>query len=239
MSIYNPLSWQNENSLSSYPLEKDLDPQNYIVDARFVQFDNFVPQLNYTLIDNDRIKLSISFDKETITSIEYLKSVYQLNDASKVLRIFSQVDNRFLGSIVFGEGLRELWNMYVGRKLNHNVKFLASTVRSIPSKDSVYKLDGSFGDVELTRTTGDTTIFYNTVDTPTKHSIVFNAVAGHSVSGAKQGLRKINLVSPRNNNITLVSNDVVKVTALNNTFLTIGLVSGDASASFNLPTLNS
>lgn len=239
MSIFNTLSWQNENSLSSYPFEKDLDPQNYIVDAKFVQFDNFIPTLNYTTVDSDRITMSITFDLETIANIEYLRPAYQLNDASKVVRIFSQRNNRFLGSIVFGTGLQELWNLYIGRKLNHNIKFMPSVVRSIPLNDAVYTLDGSYGNVELTRTTGDTTIFYNTVNTLDERKLVFNAVGGHSVSGSKQGLRKINLVTPKDNNITLMSNDVVKVTALNNAFLTIGLVSGEASSSFNIPTLNS
>ena len=62
MAIYNPLSWQNENALSSYPFSEDIDVQDFIVDAKFVQFDNFLPILNYVLVERDRLNLTMTFD---------------------------------------------------------------------------------------------------------------------------------------------------------------------------------
>ena len=51
MANYNPLNWQNENGLSSYPFDRDLEVQDFIVDARFVQFDNYVPVYNNRIVE--------------------------------------------------------------------------------------------------------------------------------------------------------------------------------------------
>ena len=237
MAIYNVLNWQNENALSSYPLNSDVDVQDFIVDARFVQFDNFVPVLNYVKIDSDRITLAITFDYGQHTAIEFFKSTYDNGEKYRVVRIYSPIDNRYMGSLTFGQGAAELWTSYVGRKLVYNISFAENTVRSIPSQDAVYTLDGNYGVIALGRTDSDTTIFYNCVNSSEDRSVVFNAVGGHAVSGNKEGLRKINLVTPLNNNINLASNDVIKISSFNAASLTIDLVAGSPSTAFIIPTL--
>jgi hypothetical protein len=237
MAIYNTLNWQNENALSSYPFTLDQEVQDFIVDAKFVQFDNFIPTLNYILVENDKIIFSITFDYGANDNIVFLKSTYDAGDAGRYVRMYNNSGDRHMGSLTIGPGAGVLWSSYVGRKIIYDIKFLQDTVRSIPLKDAVYLFDGSYGDVLLGRTDVDETIFYNT--STELNSITFNAVGGHAVKpGIAEGLRQINLVKPVNNNINLVSNDVIKITSPTGSYLTIDLVAGGTSA-FTLPTLAS
>lgn len=237
MSLYNPLSWQNENALSSYPFAEDLDIQDFIVDAKFVQFDDSIPVLNYIAIDFDRIQLNMSFDAGEL-STTFLKTMYDRGEAYRNVRIYNVTGDRYLGVISFGAGTQTLWNEFVGRRLQYNLEFSRETVRSIPSKDAVYTFDGYYGDALLNRTQDDSCIFYN-VSIP-RNSVTFNAVGGHSISGViPEGLRKINLVKPKNNNVTLSANDVIKVNSFNARSLTIDLVANTGNKTFLLPTLTS
>ena len=237
MAIYNPLSWQNEHALSNFPFKEAFDIPDLLVDAKFVQFDNFIPVLNHIVVGSDRLTLAITFDYGQRANIELQKEQYLRGDSYRYVRIYTQNNTRYLGTLVFGRGAEDLWNSYVGRKLDYNIAFLPETVRSVPSKDAVYTLDNNFGDLELGRTALDSTIFYNT--SLELNSITFNAVGGHGVpeGKVKEGLRKINLVPPRNNNINLASNDVIKLKAFNGASLTIDLVSGSTSKSFLIPSL--
>lgn len=237
MATYNPLSWQNENALANYPFAELQEIQDLLVDARFVQFDGFIPILKQIRVDHDTITLSITFDYGEKTNIVLHKSTYMQGDAYRNVRMYSEDKSRYLGVLVFGLGAGTLWNDYVGRKLTYSSSFLPETVRSIPSKDAVYKLDDNYGDLELGRTDNDSTVFYNT--SLELNAITLNAVGGHGVQAGqvKEGLRKINLVPPLHNNINLASNDVIKIRSLNGTSLTIDLVAGSSSKSFLIPTL--
>lgn len=237
MASYNPLSWQNENALSSYPFATDLDVQDFIVDAKFVQFDDSIPILNYVTIDLDRIQLNILFDAGEIL-ITFLKTMYDRGEAYRNVRIYNATGDRYMGVISFGPGTQTLWNEFIGRRLQYNIAFSTETTRSIPSKDAVYTFDGYYGDALLNRTQDDAAIFYN-VSIPL-NSVTFNAVGGHSVAGVTpEGLRKINLVGPKNNNVTLSANDVIKINSVNARSLRINLVAGKGSKTFLLPTLTS
>jgi hypothetical protein len=241
MSIYNTLEWGNESAFTSYPFDFDIEVQGFLVDANFVQFDNFKPVLNYITVDTDRINLNFTFDYGQ-QSIDLLKSVFMRGEEYRQLRIYSTEDARYLGTLVFGEGVFELWNNYIGRKINIATSFMSAVVRSVPSDGGVYTLDGNYGNVVLGRTSSDRTIFYNI--STALNCVTFNAVTGHAVSETEngtakpEGLRKINLVPPLNNNINLAANDVIKITTLNNASLTIELVTGTPSQSFNIPSLN-
>jgi hypothetical protein len=240
MATYHPLEWQNENALSGYPLLQETDYPSFLVDAKFVQFDNFVPVLNTVFVNTDKITLTITFDYGTHSTIDLLKSNYQLGEQYQNLRIYQPTTNRYLGMLVFGSGAADMWNTVTGNLLKFNVSFAAETVRSVPKQDAVYTFDGNFGSVVLGRTTDDTAVFYNTAKVSGLNAITFNAVGGHSVgSNTAKGLRKINLVGPVANNINLVSNDVIKIVPLNGTALSIGLVAGSSTDTFTIPNLTS
>jgi hypothetical protein len=237
MATYNSLSWQNENAFSSYPLSEDIEVQNFVVDAKFVQFDNFVPVLNNIYVESDRIELAITFDYGIDTAISFYKSRYLQGPVYRNIRIYEPVTKRHLGVIVFGEGVDTLWSSFVGRRITFNIPFAVETVRSIPLNDSVYTLDSSFGDITLGKTDTDKAVFYNT--STSLNSITLNAVSGNSIDPGqlKEGLRKINLVLPLDNNINLAPNDVVKITPVNNASLNVSLVSGSTNTAFSIPTL--
>lgn len=240
MAIYSTLSWQNENTLTGFPLVENLFAPDIITDAKFIQFDNFTPHLNSILVDSDSLILSITFDFGTLNSLKFLKSTYISGSEYHYLRIYTPDQKRYVGSLTFGKGLTELWQSFVGRKYTINKAFLKSTVISIPKKDGVYTFNSLSGSINLSRLPTDSTIFYNvyTAKSAAEYSsITFNAVAGHQITGDPQVLRKINLVSPVNNNINLASNDVIKIFSDNNTALKIELASGETSKSFLVPTL--
>jgi hypothetical protein len=242
MAINDALNYQNENELSGYPLRQGLEVANVISDASFIQFDNFVPVLKTILVDADKITVSVLFDSGLIDNITFLKSNY--SEILNFVRVYqvdpynpTNIHYRFLGTLTFGSGLPRLWSAYVGRKIVFDVPFTPETVRSIPSSGGVYTFDGCYGAVDLGSTQEDSSIFYNSV--PASRSLVFNAVAGHVVeSVSSPGLKMINLVKPLNNNINIISNDVIKFNSFNAASLTIDLVAGSPSGAFKLPNLN-
>jgi hypothetical protein len=240
MATYNPLSWQNENALSGYPFKQELELSNFIVDANFIQFDNFIPILNKVFIDTDKIELTLTFDCGVVSGVSFHQEKYAEGDAYRLVRIYQPSNNRYLGMLTFGEGLQTIWEQYKGQTFVYNTPFVTETVRSIPSKDAVYLFDSSYGDIHISRTAQDRTIFYNASEE--LNSITFNAVGGHTVedvidAGAVQGLKQINLVKPLHNNINLASNDVIKINPVNASSLQISLVAGNKSTAFAIPTL--
>lgn len=238
MSRYNPLGWQNQNGLSNYPLETAFEQQDFLTDARFVQFDGFVPRIDYVFVENNSIKLSITFDYGQNTNIEFFKSQYDQGEHRRHLKIYQPITDRYLGALCFGTGVEKLLSNSVGKKIAGPFKFDVTTVISIPSKDAVYTLDDMFGDITLSRTYEDKTIFYN--NNSDLNTITFNAVSKAEISsGDRQGLRKINLVPPVNNNINLLANDTIKLSSLNASSLVVNLVTGTQQRSFQLSTLSS
>jgi hypothetical protein len=230
MADYNILEWQNENSLSSYPFTDDIVVPDFIIDAKFVQFNNFIPILNYIQVDSNNIKINITYDYGTIEAL-YIKS-----SNVKSLRLYTNDSYRHIGVLSLGPGAETLLTTHVGQKLTYGINFVPESVISIPSTAGVFTFDRNFGEVSLSRGAEDTTIFYN-INTEL-NSITLNAVAGHEAIGPAKGLRQINLVKPKNNNITLYSNDVIKFKPSGDFVgLETSLVSGTPTKSFKLPTL--
>ena len=236
MATYNVLERASENSLTSFPLTEELEVQNFIVDASFIQFDNFIPQLNRIFVDSDAIKLDITFDFGKLTSISFTRQAYLAGENYRHVRIYTPENDRYLGVLSFSSGAQTLWEQNTGRQFTYNIPFYTSTVKSIPSSCGVFLFDNRYGAVELTKPNTDNTIFYNI--STIKNSITFNAVTNHSVpSDSLGGLRKINLVRPIRNNITLAANDVIKFTPQNAATLNIDLASNSASSTVSVPTL--
>lgn len=239
MAIFNPLSWQNENGLSGYPFNESLGTPDLIVDAKFVQFDNFVPVLNSVTVDSAKLILNITFDKLELP-VEFNKSKYLLGDAYRCVRIYEPTTNRYLGTVVFGSGAEQLWEQAIGQVFKYNTPFSVYVVRSIPSKDAVYLFDSMYGDITLSKENSDKSIFYNVSEE--LNTITFNAVFGHSApepntDSSAAILKKINLVPPTNNNINLASNDVIKINPVNSAYLEISLLAGTKGSAFLIPSL--
>jgi hypothetical protein len=241
MPKYNTLAWQNETGLTGYPFSEDLDIQNFIVDAKFTQFDGFLPRLTSVEITLSTITIRIAADFGGEASASINKIDFNSISSTRMVRVYTPQSQpyRCLGVITFGGGVHELWEKYPGRTLVYDKTFLPSVVRSIPLNDAVYLLDGSYGETIMSKADQDTTIFFNS--STTLNSLTFNAVGGSMVdpSAKANGLRKINLVKPKNNNINLASNDVIKIGSLNNAAVTIDLVAGKPGRSFIVPSLTS
>ena len=250
MADYNVLGWQNENGLSNYPFIDPFDIQDLIVDASFIQFDNFIPLLTYVLIDINSIDITITFDSGEATAVITRDQYVAYNRA---IRYYDSVTNRYLGCLTLGEGVNTAWSNFVGQKMQRALKFISSTVRSIPSKDAVYTLDSSYGDIVLGATqdladvytdiggivyqtqAGGNTVFYN-INNATP-AITFNAVANHTIPENNKiyPLKKINLVKPIQNNIHLDSNDIIKFNSINNQNLSIYLVGQNSAGIATVP----
>lgn len=241
MATYNPLNWQNESELGDYPFVSGVEPKGLIVDAAFIQFDNFLPTLVSITIDTERIIVTLTCDQETVEASMY-KEVFMLGLGYRNVRVYSKDSSRYLGTLAFGEETSNIWTTYLGRVFSYSTPFLQSVVKSIPLNDAVYKLDDSYGDVLLSRTVDDSSIFFNASSNTDYNSVTFNAVQGHAVpstSSRVTALKQINLVRPIKNNINLLSNDVIKFSPLNGASLSIDLVSGSVSSSFSIPSLTS
>jgi hypothetical protein len=250
MADYNVLGWQNENGLTNYPFVDPFDIQDLFVDASFIQFDNFIPRLSSVLVGSDYISITITFDSGdsmgTITHTDYI-------NGNRAIRYYDSVTNRYLGCLTTGEGVNTAWASFVGQDIRRNQPFISSTVRSIPSKDAVYTLDNSYGDITFSSSqdvadvytdiggivyqtvAGGNTVFYNINNSIP--AITFNAVANHAIPANNKiyPLKKINLVNPIKNNVYLDSNDVVKFNSINNQNLSIYLVGQNGAGSSIVP----
>ena len=210
MSTIGILNWQNENARTGYPLvNNELVRNNLIVDAAFIQFDGFVPTLQTIQVSATTLIVTVLFDIGSV-SVNLNSS-----DFATGIRHISFYDNannynkRYLGRIVFGNGVYDLWSQSVSQILTFNVQFEASIVRSIPSASGVFSIGGFFGDLEFNG--NDTSIFFNTHQSP--NWITFNAVENHKLpSVAPLVFKQINLVPPTNNNIYIGDNDVINIT---------------------------
>jgi len=214
MSEYIALGWQNENGLTNYPLTLPFEINDLIVDASFIQFDNYVPSFVNVLIGADYMTFNILFDLGEVTAT-YNHSDY--STGVKNLRFYDHGGDRYIGCLTIGVGALKAWNSYVGENLiagaltGGPIPFVPSTVKSIPLNDAVYTLDSSYGFISLganqdiadtftdiggiiyQTSAGGNTIFYNAVNSPP--SITFNAV-GNSVPPATNNiypLKQINL----------------------------------------------
>jgi len=261
MAEYTVLPWQNENSLSSYPLVLPFDYDGFIVDASFIQFDYFIPLLKNVFVSPSEIAITIIFDYVELTQ-QYQRS--EFNDGKREVRF---IDNdRYLGCLTLGENTVFLWDNFVGQNISRQIPFLANTVRSIPSKDAVYTFDGIYGDVifdvELDEidtftslgefnygvslinglifqsSAGGNNIFYN-INTG-KNALVFNAVGNYTLpEQTVWALKKINLIPPINNNLFLSSNDVIKFNSINNQKIQVSLAGENDPGASIVPTLTS
>ena len=163
--------WREHGLTSSYPLGGIMDPNDVFVDANFVQFDNFIPQLIQAVVSNNSIVFTILFDDGN-----FLLTVPADNCVEgTILPIRSS--SRFYGQLVCGPGIETMFDANAGSTLAINLPFEPNTVRSIPSTSGLYTLQGLSGDVvvatdeaQFFNLTPPGTVTWNTVSKPDKVS---------------------------------------------------------------------
>jgi hypothetical protein len=199
-------SWLTETSLSSYPLLRSFGYDGFIVDAQFIQYDSFRPLLNYIQVIDNTVRISITFDQYPLI---FTVSYADLTNPAFILRMLH--NDRYLGKLIFGyaHGVDKLFNA-VGNNTTIKVgqRFLANTVKSIPSKCGVYAINGLYGDIAVN---SDQNINYQTTDlSGNAHNIVFNAVAVPSALSTLY-LKTLNNTAPVNNSVFIKNSEIVKV----------------------------
>jgi hypothetical protein len=195
------LNWLNETSLTPYPLVKSFGYDGFFIDAHFIQFDNFVPLLNYIRFFNSNVEISITFD--TFTKVLLLSSE-DYDTLNFVLRITEA--GRYIGLLKFGQGLKKFVNEAgEQKKININTKFLSCLVRSIPSKAGVFTIDNNYGELSFLN---DDYIYYEVDD----KTVTFNAVYYPPIEDELY-LKTLNSVGPTNNSVFIKNTDIIKVSS--------------------------
>lgn len=194
------LSWQNETTLSPHPLERSIGPDSLLIDANFVQFDNFVPVLNAISAENDKISFEIQFDR-VLKVVEVDKS--DLTGVPYVVTI--REGTRYLGKLVLGADALNLYDDLASRRLITATKFLKYLVKSIPAGCGVYKVENLHGAVELT---SDSYVNYDILG----QDVTFSAVALPEIS-TEPYLKTLNLISPVQNNVYMKDSPLVKISS--------------------------
>lgn len=199
------LEWTNEHSNSSYPLSKPFTPQDFIVDAMFVQFDGFVPVLKTITIKQGKATIVVTTDAGDVSVIVSRPSISYFPGFAVELR----AAGRFLGQLVFGQGLVTLFSTHLEAVLKPNISFLPSVVRGISSRGGLYSLAGYSGDVNVY--TGPTpqsrSIFFN----QSGNQVTWNAGwAGNQLQ--QQPLKTLNGVAPRGNALFIEDSELIKAT---------------------------
>jgi len=199
------LEWENQNGLAQYPFLQDAPISNIVVDATFQQFDNFIPTLNYILVSSTSLTVNLTYDTNT-SNFTLLQSDY--NSGINFIRMFDNT-TRYIGRLTFNNGVNNLWSAYVGQKIEFNLPFVATTVRSISSKCGVFSIEGLYGNVSFVNATADSTIFFNT----NTNFVTFNAVGNYKLPATPpaQALKLLNLMPPIDNNIFISSSDIIQI----------------------------
>ena len=196
----NTLTWQNETSLTPYPLSKSIGHDTLIIDANFIQFDNFVPSLTKVEFGNESISLTIVFDRYTKV-IEVLRSNFTGIPYAHTVKFA----DRYVGKIVFGADALALSSSLNNHELDVDVKFLAFLVKSIPSNAGVFKLDGMHGALHFT---SDENISYLV----TGQKVRFDAVSIPTLTDQPY-LKTLNSIAPTSNNVFLRDSELIKVSS--------------------------
>lgn len=199
------LEWTNEHSNSSYPLSKPFSPQDFIVDASFVQFDGFTPILKTITVKQGKATIVLTTDAGDVSAVVSRPGISYF--PGYVLEFKS--GNRYLGQLTFGQGLVTLFATYLDAVLKLNIPFIPSVVRGVSSRCGLYALSGYSGDVNVF-----------TGSTPQTRSIFFD-VSGNDViwnagwlgtQTQQQPLKTLNGVTPRANALFIEDSDLIKAT---------------------------
>ena len=201
---YGVLEWGNENSLSSYPLSQWLEVTDFIIDASFVQFDGFIPTLKTLSVNQVRVVLVIGTDAGDLT----LTINKPTGSYFPGYTVALSLAGRRLGSLVFGQGLVNIFSTHLNTTMRLNIPFLSSVVRGVNSSAGVYSFAGYTGDVQVfTGTTrAEQTIFFD----QSLNGVAWNAGA-LTASANGIALKTLNSVHPINNAVIIEDSELIKI----------------------------
>lgn len=222
------LEWGNEHSLSGYPLMEKWEILDLLLDARFIQFDDFVPVWKSLSVTQTSAVFTVSSYFGDATC-EIPKTTATDVDAS----LFSS-SGIYIGRLVFGPGLAGLFRDYANYSSKLNLQFCPSTVLSIPTKAGVYSIAGQYGNVKINSgsATVDQTVFFD-VNTPA-NQVTWNA-AYLPLEQLAPALKTLNQKAPVNNNLIIQDSELLKLKPIGSG-LEVALI-GSAKASKISPSI--
>lgn len=200
------LEWEDENILTDFPINVGELGKSVIIDARFIQFDGFVPFLSTLTVTPDEIIFIIKFDTFTKTC-SFSRFDFSPFTPFAYLNSDDINDVRFLGTITFGDGFFPLFRSSVGKVFNINAFFDPATVIPVNKNNAVYTLDSLFGSINFRNTDTQDTFF-----SAATNFITCNAVKNHTIPNDPIiALKQLNLKRPTHNNLFIAGNDVLKI----------------------------
>ncbi len=202
----NILDWQNEHALTDYPLSAFIGYNDVVVDASFIQFDNFVPVLKTIAITDLAVTFTIEFDRETLDVVVEQTSF----EPQAGVRIYG-ANNRYLGCLVLSHGVNNLFVLNAGTVQTLNIPFAATTVTSISTAGGVYSIDEQFGDLEFD--TGLTDLVQEIFFAIDGNVVTWNAVGYPELpTDSIQALKTLNGAIPLHNAVNITETALVKIT---------------------------
>lgn len=194
------LPWKSETAITPYPLESSFGYDGLIVDAHFIQFDNFIPTLNYFKVVDRFLFVSITFDTGP------LELEYSYGQLTENYNAEFSIGGRYLGFITFGKTITRLTQILGDNtQLKINKKFLPHLVKSIPSKCGVFSLNDKYGDLIVD---SDRNIWFDVDD----NEVTFNAVY-YPLVETENYLKTLNTISPVDNNVFIKNTNLIKLSA--------------------------
>lgn len=214
------LNWSNEASLTPYPLIKSFGLDDLLLDANFIQFDNFIPIFKKITSDVLGVTITIQFD---LSLEEIFIPVADVLETGTIKKVYS--NNRYLGRLVFGKSL-SLFTTDIKKTITTNIPFLSHLVKSIPSRSGVYSIDSLYGDLVFL---SDNNIYYEVAGAV----ITFNAAHVDTLSNTPY-LKTINSVGPTANSVFIIDSDIIKVSVTGLSTIRVSLV-GTTPSVFSNP----
>lgn len=181
-----------------------VDPIDFLIDASFIQFDNFTPVLKTIKVGAVSLTLTLTVDTGDVQMVVLKPGPDFFPGYSQ--RLVS--GDRHIGFLVFGQGLLEMFNSNLNDTLRINVAFLPTVVRSLNSQGGVYSIQGKTGAVNIYTgpTPPERTLFFK----QTGQTVDWNA--GY-LSPATPGipLLTLNKLEPKFNATFIQDSNLVKV----------------------------
>lgn len=207
-NVYGVLEWRNEHSTSGYPLSLPLFIPDLIVDANFVQFKGGPPMLVSIAVTALEASIVISVNSVSYTLTLAKPTVGYTADYS--IKIFDSLLN-YIGVVVFGNGVNALFDRFTSTSHVLNIPFLPICLTELSEDEGVYSLDGLYGAVKFDTLDGGVKHIWTDI---TDNLVKWNAVTIPPVQEVS-ALKTINGVSPRDNNIVIQDDPILRFIAVN------------------------
>lgn len=218
----NIIPWHNENELTEYPLVKSYGYNGFLVDAQFIQFDNFRPTLKSVKVSNSDVEIVVTLQTSDLLLTIPISS-FQDSPFTQQLTY----DGYNIGFLSFG---LEAYKMLTTEMVNLvtktlNIPFEPSTIISIPSNSGVFSVNTRYGDLSFAETTevhfqqSGQEVVTDIYTLPTENTTPY--------------LLTLNSITPNNNRVDIVLPEIIRTTVQGPATLQFNLIGNSSSTALN------